>query len=275
MQKYGTMQGLSSRVTMVCVPPTLRMATLLTVFAGLFSLASLERVGAAGLGQAAVGAAQTPASAGSTVTAPQKKTVHPHKRSAVKPSATQAAAQAPVVPAAPPAPYWPANDHPHAATVVWDSHGLHVEASNSSLEQILKDVSTATGAKLEGFSADQRVFGSYGPGTAREVLSQLLDGSGYNVVLIGDQGEGTPREIVLSSKPTGPAPIAGPPQPANAVAEEEPETPPEPPSQPYRNGMVPFGAQPEMRNERQGMPQLPPQPPQTNPPYATPNNPQN
>jgi hypothetical protein len=159
--------------------------------------------------------------------------------------------------------------------VVWDSHGLHVEASNSSLEQILKDVSTATGAKLEGFSADQRVFGSYGPGTAREVLSQLLDGSGYNVVLIGDQGEGTPREIVLSSKPTGPAPIAGPPQPANAVAEEEPETPPEPPSQPYRNGMVPFGAQPEMRNERQGMPQLPPQPPQTNPPYATPNNPQN
>jgi len=133
----------------------------------------------------------------------------------------------------------------------------------------------ATGAKLEGFSADQRVFGNYGPGTAREVLSQLLEGSGYNVMLIGDQGEGTPREIVLSSKPSGPAPIAGPGQPANTVADEEPDAVPETPTQPYRSNMPPFAAPPEMRNDRQGLTplqQLQQQP--QNPPYGPPNNPQ-
>jgi hypothetical protein len=63
----------------------------------------------------------------------------------------------------------------------------------------LKDVSTATGAEVEGMAADQRVFGKYGPGAARDVLSQLLQGTGYNVLMIGDQGQGTPRQIVLST----------------------------------------------------------------------------
>jgi hypothetical protein len=63
-------------------------------------------------------------------------------------------------------------------------------ATNSSLQQILSDVSTATGVKVEGTPGDQRVYGSYGPAPARDVLSQLLDGSGYNVLMIGDQGEG-------------------------------------------------------------------------------------
>lgn len=102
-------------------------------------------------------------------------------------------------------PDWPANDHPAAANVVWNSQGLRIDASNSSLQQILKEVSTATGTTVSGLSADQRIFGTYGPGPAREVLSALLDGSGYNVLMIGDQGQGTPRQIVLSRQPTGPA----------------------------------------------------------------------
>ncbi len=111
--------------------------------------------------------------------------------------------------------------------MVWDSHGLRIDADNSSLDQILKDVSTDTGAKVEGLSADQRVFGTYGPGPARQVLSDLLDGTGYNVLMFGDQGEGTPREIVLSAPPTGPAP---PNDNRSMAAEEEyePEPPPEP-----------------------------------------------
>ena len=87
--------------------------------------------------------------------------------------------------------------------MVWDSHGLLIVASNSSLAQILKEVSTETGAKVEGMGQDQRVFGTYGPGPARDVLSQLLDGSGYNVLMVGDQGQGTPRRIVLSIRPGG------------------------------------------------------------------------
>jgi hypothetical protein len=61
-------------------------------------------------------------------------------------------------------------------------------------------VSTATGTSFEGIGADERVFGAYGPGLARDVLSQLLHGTGYNVLMIGDQGQGAPRQIVLTSR---------------------------------------------------------------------------
>jgi hypothetical protein len=106
-----------------------------------------------------------------------------------------------------PKPDWPVNNKPEAAKVTWDTHGLAIEANNSSLEAILKDVATATGAKVEGKVGDERVFGSFGPGPARDVISQLLDGTTYNVMLVGDQGEGTPRQIFLSNRPSGPAPL--------------------------------------------------------------------
>ena len=84
--------------------------------------------------------------------------------------------------------------------MTWDSQGLLIDAENSSLQQILKDFSTETGAKVEGLGTDQRVYGIYGPGQARDVLSQLLQGSGYNVIMIGDQGQGTPAQILLSPR---------------------------------------------------------------------------
>jgi len=145
---------------------------------------------------------------------------------------------------APPAPNWPINNKPLAATVTWDSHGLKIDADNSSLDQILKDVSTDTGAKVEGLSADQRVFGTYGPGPARQVLSDLLDGTGYNVLMFGDQGEGTPREIVLSPPPTGPAPV-GNNRNQSAEEEYEPEPPePLPQPEPVQNQFQPPTPQP-------------------------------
>jgi hypothetical protein len=85
--------------------------------------------------------------------------------------------------------------------VVWDSHGLFIQAFNSSLGQILNDISLKTGAKVEGMGADERIFGTYGPGPARDVLSELLEGTGYNILLVGDLGQGTPRRIVLSGRP--------------------------------------------------------------------------
>jgi hypothetical protein len=130
------------------------------------------------------------------------KPVHRHKRPSAAHSLAAKApvAPAPVTPPTPEPPHWPANDRPAEASVIWDSHGLLINAANSSLKQILNDVAAATGAKVEGLGADQRIYGAYGPGKARDVLSQLLDGCGYNVLMIGDQGEGTPRQIVLSSR---------------------------------------------------------------------------
>jgi hypothetical protein len=145
--------------------------------------------------------------------APTRQQAHtrPGVRRKPSPSVTATAPaaappQPPAAPPAPPPPDWPVNDKPSPASVVWDSRGLQINANNSSLDQILRDVSTDIGARVEGLQADQRVFGTFGPGPANDVLSQLLTGTGYNLLLIGDQGEGTPRQIVLSQPPSGPAP---------------------------------------------------------------------
>ncbi|MFZ1013839.1 MAG: hypothetical protein WAN28_10885, partial [Terracidiphilus sp.] len=103
---------------------------------------------------------------------------------------TAAAQKTPAIeamPPAPPAPNWPINDQPAPAAIAWISPDLRIDARNSSLHQILNDVSTATGAQVEGFAGDQRVFGDFGPGSAHDVLAQLLQGTGYNIVMVGDK----------------------------------------------------------------------------------------
>ena len=158
------------------------------------------------------------------------------------------AAPAPVTPPAPEAPHWPANDKPTGATVTWDSQGLRIVAANSSLRQILNDVSTATGTKVEGLSADERVFGAYGPGLARDVLSQLLQGSGYNVMMAGDLGQGAPRQIVLSPRQSGATPnlannkAASSSEDEDADVEEQPQPQPPAPA-PNRPSFVPGSPQ--------------------------------
>jgi len=187
-------------------------------------------------------AAQSPAPPHPSTTG--HKPVHAHKRPVAAPPQAPAVKATPetVTPSAPKPPNWPANDRPADASVVWDSHGLRIEAANSSLEQILKDVSTVTGAKVEGFSADERVFGAYGPGKARDVLSQLLEGSGYNLLMMGDQGQGAPRQIVLSVRHAGAAqPAAGNDQANNEEdvdADDQPVQPTPPPT-PMRQGFGP------------------------------------
>ena len=122
---------------------------------------------------------------------------------------------------------------------------------------------------------DQRVFGAYGPGLARDVLSQLLQGSGYNVLMIGDLGKGAPRQIVLSSRKDGDVKGAGDKAaagdedaPDNDAEEQQPQQPPG--GQPIRPGFAPGGAprtpqqiMQELQQRQQQMNnQQPPQPQQ-------------
>ena len=149
------------------------------------------------------------ASAQSAVRSPERKAQTTHS-SAVKAHShrhlkKQQQVEVAQTPPPPPMPHWPASDNPHPASVVWNSNGLRINASNSSLQQILSEVSTATGTKIEGAIPDQRVYGDYGPGQAGEVLAQLLQGAGCNVLLAGDIGKGAPREIVLSPRTAGQA----------------------------------------------------------------------
>ncbi len=163
---------------------------------------------------------------------------HHHTRHHSQPAPEPPPAQVVPAPVVPETPKWPVNETPTTAQVSWDSHGLRIAATNSSLHQILNEVSSATGAKVEGLGADERVFGEYGPGDARDVLSQLLNGSGYNVLMVGDQGQGTPRQIILSARRAGSAPHTanqpnGSPdmQPDEDVPDQpEPEEQPQPPA---------------------------------------------
>jgi hypothetical protein len=196
----------------------------------------------------AVTAQSAQSNAAPTETTARKST---HARSKPSPShASVPQEQTESAQAAPEPPHWPANDSPAKPTVIWDSQGLKIDASNASLHQILNDVSTATGTKVEGFGADERVFGEYGPGQARDILSQLLHGSGYNVLMIGDQGEGTPRQIVLSPRKTDSSP-ASTNRPSQDAQDEDVPEPPEPEEQPP--------PQPQLIN---GRPPMPPQGPQ-------------
>ncbi|MFP5226988.1 MAG: hypothetical protein ACLGXA_05120 [Acidobacteriota bacterium] len=116
-----------------------------------------------------------------------------------------------------------------AARVTLDSGSLSVDADNSSLSQILKDVERTTGMTVDGFDKDSRVFGVYGPGTPRDVLSSLLEGAGYNFLMVGTTKTGAPREIVLTARSN--APISAPGPGSSQPEEDEPPQnypPPEP-----------------------------------------------
>ena len=169
-------------------------------------------------------------------------------------SAKPVAAQPEIVQAPPPMPRWPVNDSPKPPSVVWDASGLRINASNSSLQQILNEVSTDTGTKVIGSVPDQRVFGSYGPGNASDVLLQLLQGSGYNVLLAGDLGHGAPSQLVLTPRRGGPANTASP-QPQQQEQMQPPDEgeetgdQPEPPDQ--QEETVPAIPPPNQPNQNQ------------------------
>ena len=130
----------------------------------------------------------------------QKPAAHKHRKKA---KAEALAVTAPPVPTVAPN----LLDQPATpATVRSANNELTVTAHNSSLAQILRQVSSQTGMKLDGMSADERVFGSFGPGATREVLTALLNGTSYNLIMVGDLPNGAPRELLLSRRSGGAAP---------------------------------------------------------------------
>lgn len=205
------------------------------------------------------------APAQTTPAKPDAATTHTakhHKPHAAAKPAT-AAPQA-ATPVQPPPPNWPVNNQPTHASVSWDGHGLRIDAANSSLQQILADVAAATGAKIEGTAEDQRVFGVYGPGSARDVIAQLLQGYGFNIVMMGENGQGVPREVVLTERRAGgSAPAMAMrtlPQPEDDfddTPEPQMDTPPQPPPPPIRPGGDALDNQQKPQQMPPGMPPTP------------------
>ncbi len=87
------------------------------------------------------------------------------------------------------------------AQIVFAGDTLSIHADNSSLAAILRQFAAKSGMQVEGLGGDERVFGTFGPGTPRDVLADLLNGTAYNLVLVGDLSNGAPRQLILT--PTG------------------------------------------------------------------------
>jgi hypothetical protein len=94
---------------------------------------------------------------------------------------------------------------PTPAKVSYQNGLLAISASNSTLGEILRDVHTLTGASIDipqGSGANERVVTSLGPGSPREVLAGLLNGSSFNYVLLGSNSDpAAVSSVILSARP--------------------------------------------------------------------------
>ena len=167
--------------------------------------------------------------------APQK-TQKPHTvrvKAAAKPAAEPVAAPAP--PAPPPTPEQLPAQPPQVSYL---NGQLTIISRNSTLADILHAVARQTGAAIElppgaGF---ERVAGRMGPGPARNVLAELLNGSRYDYVMVASAtNPGGLRHVILTPKsaggegPSSSPPVAAyqPPQPEPQVMSNEQEMPPD------------------------------------------------
>jgi hypothetical protein len=92
-----------------------------------------------------------------------------------------------------------------APKVSFEDGQLSIVAHNSTLADVLHAVRKQTGADLEiPPGASERVVADIGPGPARDVIAELLNGTHFNYVLVGSATDPTAVEsIVLTPKATG------------------------------------------------------------------------
>jgi hypothetical protein len=104
--------------------------------------------------------------------------------------------------------------------VSYQNEQLTIVAPNSTLGDILRAVRKQTGAEIEIPSAPERVVTHLGPGPAREIVAELLNGSRFNYVLLGSAAnDALLTRVVLVAK-TG-SDIVSPPS-GPALAEQKP-----------------------------------------------------
>lgn len=140
-------------------------------------------------------------------------------------------------PPTPPIPIPPAQQTAAPATVEYRDGQLQITAQNSSLVQILTKISQETGLVVDGLGHDQRIYGQYGPGSVAVTLSALLDGAGYNYVLVGNANGRDAAKLLLtprsgdgggvtSAAATTPVPFSAPANTTQQMA--NPSEPPHP-----------------------------------------------
>jgi hypothetical protein len=158
----------------------------------------------------------------------QQSTLHRSKKKAKAP-------QLPPLPSGPTGPVQPIPLDAIAAVppqVSYTNDQLTINAPNSTLADILRAVRKQTGAEIEVPSAPERVVTRLGPGPARDVVAQLLNGSRFNYVLLGSAADDAVLTKVVLVAKTGPDTIPPPapaPNPGVAITQANNSAPPQEP----------------------------------------------
>src|SRR5579864_8758062 len=116
--------------------------------------------------------------------------------------------QLPPLPSGPtgrPVPQIPLDSIAAVAPQVSYQHGqLTIISPNSTLGDILRAIKKQTGADIDVPAANERVVTRLGPGPARDVIAELLNGSRFNYVLLGSAEDANLlTRVVLVPKTTG------------------------------------------------------------------------
>jgi hypothetical protein len=95
---------------------------------------------------------------------------------------------------------------PSPPVALYQNGQVTIEALNATLSDVLRAACKQTGTALDlPPGADERVVGTYGPGPPREVIASLLNGSGFNYVMLGSVHDANRLvQLTLSPKPAAP-----------------------------------------------------------------------
>ncbi|HUR36395.1 MAG TPA: hypothetical protein VM009_01170, partial [Terriglobales bacterium] len=114
--------------------------------------------------------------------------------------------------------------------VSYQSGILTIVAENSTMADVISQVRAATGIKIEtvGGPSGERIAVRIGPAPVRDVLLSLVQGSQYDFIILGVEGQPNAVERMILTPKSGSGTIASaaaqrPPTSGNAVYQAEPQ----------------------------------------------------
>jgi hypothetical protein len=130
-----------------------------------------------------------------------------------------------------------------APQVTYVNGQLTISARDASLGDILRAVSTKTGAVIEFPSdrAQEHLFANAGPGPVREVLSSLLNGSRFNYVMLASPTNPNILQRMILTSSEAPAAASAQEQPLQSAAVQPPAAS-APPAEEIQKGLTPAAA---------------------------------
>ncbi|HEV3042178.1 MAG TPA: hypothetical protein VHA33_30740 [Candidatus Angelobacter sp.] len=140
----------------------------------------------------------------------------PVKQDQQKPSPAITGTLAPVVPQQQQVavPLRPEQMPPVPPKVIYQNGLLSVEATNSTLSDVLNGIRSKAGIQIEGFQgAQERVAAKLGPAPAEAVLIGLLRGSHFDYMILGRPGQPSIVQRVILTPISGTATASNPAQP--------------------------------------------------------------